>query len=1035
MRLIPNFIFVSLLIVLGLASLTDNAYAISFDSTFGLNGKVITEYGHESYISKTVIQTDGKIISVGGASNGSNLDWAMARYYSDGSLDTSFGNGGKVYMDFGGDDALASIKVQSDGKIIVGGFSHTTANFQWTLARFDSNGLIDKSFGINDNGIVTTFLGIHSVMNSIALLPDGKIIAIGYRQEQGQDDVAIARYNANGTLDNTFGGGDGIVTTPIGGSNDRGIAAALQNDGKIIVFGDYNAGSQDKIFLVRYDSNGTPDNSFGSGGKVTTRIGTYDGSRAIAIQTDGKIVVAGTTNMNTSSDTYIARYNSSGSLDTTFGTNGITIKSFTTGNDGANSLILQPDGKIILGGFENVGGASGNDFALRQFNNDGTLDTEFGSGGSFVTPIGSGNDSINSIALQNDGNIIAAGSVSNGNYNDWGLARYSMPPLPFLDLPWDYKVSGKGFIQQAFNPESWFDHEYPLQDVGCCVQNALMYDGIERKVAYRSHSGYDYARRNGIDYQTSVLAAAEGTATFIPETISEGYGNLIKIDHGNGYQTWYGHLDPLNNIFATGAAELHVNKGDKIGEVGFTGNIFPKNKYGAHIHFSVFKDINSKNKFNDDYPYGLVDPLGWKPSLKYAAKIDPWTLYTNNVSSGAASFNLFIERTPPVRQFIKKEDGGIIVEDKTTISIPQETFPVDVVVELDKGPFESDMTSDLISLVPSVILTAKSLLGDLIEIFSLPVQISYNYSEADLTNIDQESIKLFRFNSDTGKWEPLTMVSHDQASKIITAETKHFSRFALMGKTKDTLAPTTEIVIQGEMGKDSWYHSAISAELKAKDNEGGLGVKDTIYTLNGTNWFDYTEPLTIEDEGKYTITYQSRDNANNIEDQKSLTFHIDRKAPEAQIVYDLSKYDIVVTGKDTAGETSIIVDKSSQLHPKYTISDQAGNTLMLNTDKIKVGKQITFNIKTLRYNTGPVIQLDKNMYFTSVLTDKKNTVKQLDQFYSLKGDKKIFTNYSDDAKATKIYTKNSGGKFIRENKQGIALLQLYTQNGALKYRY
>lgn len=458
-----NIIFLTLLFTL--LPVKSSFATVLFDSTFGINGKVITKYGHESYISKTILQADGKIISVGAASNGNNLDWAIARYNSDGSLDKNFGTDGKVTKDFGGDDSIADVKVQPDGKIIVGRYSHMAANFQWTLARFNSNGLIDNSFG--NNGIVTSFAGIHSVMNDVELQSDGKIVAAGYRQSQGQDDVAVTRYNPDGTLDSTFGGGDGIVTLPISTwitPNDRGNAAVIQPDGKIIVFGDFDAGWHNKIFLARFNSDGSLDTSFGSGGKIIDSYEYHNGARDIALQSDGKILVTGSTGNTTSSDnTYIARYDSDGKLDTSFGGSGKIVKSFSSGNDGANSLILQPDGKIILGGYEDTGGAAGTDFALRRFNTDGSLDTEFGTGGSFVTPIGSGSELINSLALQNDGKIIAAGSVSNsnGSYNDWGLVRYQWKNEETLNIPY--------FSQNEPSPfwgPSEYDHAYSLGATG-----------------------------------------------------------------------------------------------------------------------------------------------------------------------------------------------------------------------------------------------------------------------------------------------------------------------------------------------------------------------------------------------------------------------------------------------------------------------------------------------------------------------------------------------------------------------------------------
>jgi len=183
------------------------------------------------------------------------------------------------------------------------------------------------------------------------------------------------------------------------------------------------------------------------------------------------------------------------------------------------------------------------------------------------------------------------------------------------------------------------------------------------------------------------------------------------------------------------------------------------------------------------------------------------------------------------------------------------------------------------------------------------------------------------------------------------------------------------------------------------------------------------------------VQFYAGDKGGNVEDTQTIEFQIDKTSPEAEIGYGLSKFDSTVTGKDTSGGTTVTVEKSSLLHAKYTIFDQAGNTLILHVDKIKVGKQVTLNLKTLQYNNDAVIQLDKNIYTTLVLTDRNNKIKQLDQFYALKDDKKIFTSYSNKRSITKIYTKNLGNKYIREDKKGIVLLQLYTENKVLKYSY
>jgi hypothetical protein len=214
------------------------------------------------------------------------------------------------------------------------------------------------------------------------------------------------------------------------------------------------------------------------------------------------------------------------------------------------------------------------------------------------------------------------------------------------------------------------------------------------------------------------------------------------------------------------------------------------------------------------------------------------------------------------------------------------------------------------------------------------------------------------------------------------------------------------------------------------------GFDKTFYSLDGENFVEYVDPLTIVDEGSTEITYYAVDKAGNKESQKTMTIKIDKTAPEAEITYDLSKFDVIVTGKDNFSEVKVNVDTSSKLNPKYTLTDLAGNTLLIATGELQIGKQVTQTLKTLKYNSNPSISLDRNIFFTLVFADRNNVVKQLDQYVSMKGDKRIFTNYSSQTNITKIFTKNVGtAGYTRVDKQGIVLLKLYTEKGVVKYTY
>ena len=245
------------------------------------------------------VQTDGKIVVAGFSDDGSKDSIALFRYNTDGSLDTTFGGGdGIVTTSLGTiQDRGVSIAIQPDGNIVVGGFTIVSSgNYDLALLRYDTNGDLDPSFG-NGNGFVTTSTG-SSVegINDITLLADGRILATGSSViGSGAFDIMLTRYNADGSLDTTFGGGDGIVTTAVGSGSEVGYSVAVQADGRIIVGGHALNGSNNDFALLRYNTDGTLDNAFGGGnGIVTTPIGPgHDYGRSVVLQDDGSIVIGG----------------------------------------------------------------------------------------------------------------------------------------------------------------------------------------------------------------------------------------------------------------------------------------------------------------------------------------------------------------------------------------------------------------------------------------------------------------------------------------------------------------------------------------------------------------------------------------------------------------------------------------------------------------------------------------------------------------------------------------------------------------------
>jgi uncharacterized delta-60 repeat protein len=401
----------TLVLTIVLTNLQNPAWAADedLDTSFGGGDGIVTTLlagtdDNESY--SVVIQSDGKIVVAGYSWFGSisRSDFALVRYNTDGTLDTDFGTGGQVTTNFGSSSEIRSIALQSDGKIVAAGFS--ADNF--AIARYNSNGTLDNTF--SGDGKLTTDMGSSDEIHSIAIQSDGKIVAAGF----SGNNFAIARYGTNGDLDNTFSG-DGKLTTDFGSSLESFESVVLQNDGKIVA-----AGYSDGNFAVaRYATNGDLDNTFSGDGKVTTNLGAMEGINSIALQSDGKIVAAG----YSGHDFFIARYNSNGDLDTDFSGDGIVTTDNGSSDEGLESVVVQSDGKILTAGYTDNAGFSYL-MAVARYNTDGTLDLTFSGDGIQTTAVGSSDDQATSIAIQTDGKIVAAGFSDSGSGYEFAVVRY-----------------------------------------------------------------------------------------------------------------------------------------------------------------------------------------------------------------------------------------------------------------------------------------------------------------------------------------------------------------------------------------------------------------------------------------------------------------------------------------------------------------------------------------------------------------------------------------------------------------------------------
>jgi uncharacterized delta-60 repeat protein len=446
----------------------------SLDTTFAGDGKVTTRLGaNNDEMLGIEIQSDGKILGIGATQQSTtDYDIAVVRYISNGSVDTTYGTSGTVETALGtGDDVAFDGVVLSNNKLVVSGFSKSTGDSDFIALKYNTNGTLDTTF--STDGIVQTPISSTQLDASRAIAIDiaGNIISAGQIEDSNSEkDLAMVRYDANGNLDTTFSG-DGIQTTSGTGSESAGHSVAIQPDGKIILAGETNQDINPAIAIARYNSNGTLDTSFGTLGKVSTIIDGGPKVNEVAIQSDGKIVVVGSTNNRF----MIARYNSNGTPDTTFGTNGVTRTIVIISEDSfAHSVAFQSDGKIIVGGYTQT--ATSPDFAIVRYNQNGTLDASFDADGKVIISIG-GSDYCYSIATLPNDKIVAVGNVHNGINYDFGIARLN----PDGSLDTSFSFDGKTTIPIGSNDDQVTDTA--LQSNGKIVVGGFSNNGLDNDFA------------------------------------------------------------------------------------------------------------------------------------------------------------------------------------------------------------------------------------------------------------------------------------------------------------------------------------------------------------------------------------------------------------------------------------------------------------------------------------------------------------------------------------------------------------------------
>jgi len=525
-----------------------NEFPGLFDASFGASGVVTTDvslYGQQ--INDLAVQSDGKIVAAGEALLASgDQGFALARYTSDGSLDATFGASGIITTSFVGNSAQARALIlqPADGKIVVAGGSGNDP----ILTRYTATGGLDPNFGTG--GIVTSTVSGTATWYDVALQNDGKLVAVGFL-DGVNSDFLVARFSTTGTLDADFGA-SGIITTDLGGS-DVAYGVAIQSDGKIVVGGKNSS----DFALARYTISGTLDAAFGNNGVTTTHFSGVDAAYGLALQADGKIVLAGVANNN---DFAVARYTSSGALDTTFAGDGATTTDFGSSDQG-QAVAVQDDGKIVV-----VGYTSGQRLSVARYNADGSLDDTFGTSGRANDPLGSSNhDEGHAVAIQpDDQKIIAAGL--DGKF--FLLVRYALSPSCFatIDGTTIYSSTDASAVQTAVDTSASDD---TIKVAGTCagVQQTA---GISQTVYISQNltlrGGYtttDWATSDPVANPTTLDAQSLGRVVFITGTVDVTIENLTVTG---------GRATKGGGIWVDSAAALTLNSSQVLSNTA-TGDI------------------------------------------------------------------------------------------------------------------------------------------------------------------------------------------------------------------------------------------------------------------------------------------------------------------------------------------------------------------------------------------------------------------------------------------------------------------------------
>lgn len=769
------------------------------------------------------------------------------------------------------------------------------------------------------------------------VLQNGKVLVTGGARGLPNDgrylasteiyDPATKQWTTSGNLNVPREGAPEIVLLP---------------NGKVLLAGGYT--QQDKLIDKAEIYNTS------TGVWTVSQMPYAWGGASMTVLSNGKVLVAGG---SIGQYTYNATVTDKALLYDPVANTWTLTGSMHTARAGHNAAILT-DGKVLV-----IGG--------------GTKFTEVydPATGQWATSAETRQASHNGIAVLQNGDVLAVGGDPEGVTAELFTDSPSpTPPQPFLDLPWNYdckqipdekvisdcekKINERkgqklDFKDAALRINSFFDHEFPLQSRGSDLKepsasisattvNFLGYprkDILNDDIWYSSHDGYDYGTVAGVYDGDPVYPAASGIAEYKYDSAG---GNTIFIDHQNGYQTRYYHLQDNSYYPSLPGLKEEVTRSTVIGRVGATG----WHTDGPHIHIGVFfdknYDKNGDHNFIDYEPMGATDPFGWEPYTNEKDKDpDPWEHYVfdylGKPQTGSKSYYLWTKKLPGVKETVTSVGGTYTIGD-VSMTIDPNTFDSPVTLEMHYAP--GDKASDSIwSIGPVINITARNILGDFITLLAKPVKLIWlPFNNADLSRFKPGTFYLYS-SKDGNQWLKEQEVDPFTPGNI-TVAASHFTYFAIMGERKDLNPSVTSAELQGLKGQGNWFRSDVSLVLSATDSADldPAGVNYILYKIEGEDWKTYTEPLSFKEPGHHNVSFYSGDYDGNIEDVKSIGFDIDKTSPIVTIKADADiiwppygeMVDVKITG-DSSDEnlentTFQVIDEYGKIQPLVSGFDQ-----------------------------------------------------------------------------------------------------------------